>query len=166
MWSARRARGQTSGGQFATRSRAEGDAVMGNTVTLIDRDGQIITLRTNEFGAAAEHIFTNGQCAAFAAALVNEFDGAIITTAIAHDSVLVHAWVQYDKQVFDALHYFEPEDEIHDRIAEEWGTHSVKLKEWTGDELLGWLSTTDTVNPQDLAAAQQMIPAYLARHRG
>lgn len=137
------------------------------TVTVLSNTNQPVTLNTTEFSWDAVEVFSSGQCAAFAAALIDQFPDAAIRVAHKYDRhMLIHAWIQDGDHLLDAGRIWEDAEQLEEQIAYEWGTHDVVIEDITKDELVAWLSDPRVPNTQDWAAAEQMVAPYLEKHFG
>lgn len=135
-----------------------------STVVVRNSHNEEVVLSTTEFGWDAEQVYAEGQCAAFAVALADEFPDAVIKTATDRDgTMLVHAWLEENGFVFDARSFGDADaEEFVDEMAMQWG--AVEVAEHTPESLRAWIESENPNAKQGWDEASYMVPAWLEKH--
>lgn len=137
---------------------------LNNIISVHNSAGEVVQLSTTEFGFDAEAVYSQGQCVAFAAALSEEFPDSTIKVAMDRSgTILVHAWLEDNDMVIDAIRFDEPNEFLQEEIYSQWG--DVEIEDHTSESLRTWFASMgNSRTPQSWDDAERMIPAWFAKN--
>lgn len=142
-----------SNGRFGPQQHTESEICLLKPVSMRTAQGIPVQITPGQVDEAAEHLYTNGQCLAYAVALARRNSWGVAVLTYDEEGLVGHAWAVDPDGVLVDINGRQDADRIEDQLA-----HDEILEHYRSDEIdYAVQDHAEKIGPQDYELAATML---------